>query len=392
MRKTRSNALWNQLSAEQRETLDGWLFEEKLGYVKALVRAKAELGFQGKLSSLKRYYERRQKERTVMEFVDLRKQAVDILGALGDASAYRTAAMKLLTGYLLQQVRTAPGEVDKWGAVAQLIVNNDHNEAMRELKGDEHQIRRDTLDFARERFQFDMIERAVRALPELQKLAAAMNDADPKRYSDNPHWDEAWEKMFSGGMENVQRPTSKAGQGGNGAEGKTPNTKHQTPEKIQTPIQMTNDLASHDPSEWAAGNGDEATSEGETSNFKLQTPEKLQTPNIKEMTNDEAIMTKECRMTKDQVNEPIAELGKHPTSNIEQPTPNEMTKEAKEVGCPLPVAGGDLPKADGGAVGAVKAAEVVERAAEPPPVKLKFTENGTSHDGTFRIVGRDKTG
>jgi hypothetical protein len=41
-----------------------------------------------------------------------------------------------------------------------------------------------------------MIERAVRALPELQKLKGAMEDPDPSRYTRNPHWNEARDVMF----------------------------------------------------------------------------------------------------------------------------------------------------------------------------------------------------
>jgi hypothetical protein len=196
MRKTKSNARWNSLTSEKQKALDHLLFEEKLSYTEVLPRAQKELGFKGQLSSLKRYYERRRKERTVMEFTDLCKRATEIVNAPGDAGAYRTASMKLLTAYLFQQVREAPNDVDKWGSVAHLIVDNDHNEAMRELKGAEHEIRREALDFAREKFQFDMIERAVRALPELQKLAQAMEDADLTRYRNNPHWNEARYAMF----------------------------------------------------------------------------------------------------------------------------------------------------------------------------------------------------
>ena len=47
MEKVKSNASWNALTTEQLETLDRWLFEEKLGYTEILSKAQAELGYVG---------------------------------------------------------------------------------------------------------------------------------------------------------------------------------------------------------------------------------------------------------------------------------------------------------------------------------------------------------
>ena len=63
MAKLKSHAKWNGLSKKQRETLEEWLFEEKMGFAKAWERAKKELGFTGSVSSLRRYYGRTQEER-----------------------------------------------------------------------------------------------------------------------------------------------------------------------------------------------------------------------------------------------------------------------------------------------------------------------------------------
>ena len=42
MSKLRSDSAWSKLTAEQRETLEGWLFEENIGYKEALERAQKE--------------------------------------------------------------------------------------------------------------------------------------------------------------------------------------------------------------------------------------------------------------------------------------------------------------------------------------------------------------
>src|ERR1700722_16631209 len=67
MRKTQSNAAWNGLSAEQRATLERWLFEENLGYELAYERAKTELGFAGSIASMKRFYQRMGEVRMLRE-------------------------------------------------------------------------------------------------------------------------------------------------------------------------------------------------------------------------------------------------------------------------------------------------------------------------------------
>ena len=59
MRKMRDDSTWNQLTPEQRETLEGWLFDENLGYVETLERVQKEFGLEATIASLGRYYRRR---------------------------------------------------------------------------------------------------------------------------------------------------------------------------------------------------------------------------------------------------------------------------------------------------------------------------------------------
>ena len=75
LKKTKSDARWNQLSPEQVQTLDKWLFDDKLSYIKILPRAQKELGYKGQLSSLKRFYKRRQQERVLTDLDELGKDA-----------------------------------------------------------------------------------------------------------------------------------------------------------------------------------------------------------------------------------------------------------------------------------------------------------------------------
>jgi hypothetical protein len=196
MNKTGSNALWNELTPEQRKTLDDWLFEEKLSFVEVLPKAQSELGFAGSMSSLQRYYRRRKQERVLENLTELREEVAEIGGAGSDVGALRAANMKLLGGYLFQVLREAPEKVKEWAPVASLMVQNDHNEALRELKGEEHKIRREAMEFAKEKFQIDMIEQALKALPELIELTQARKDPEMKEYERNAYLNRVRRRMF----------------------------------------------------------------------------------------------------------------------------------------------------------------------------------------------------
>src|SRR5579863_9458906 len=100
MQKVKANASWNELSVEQRATLDKWLFEERMSYAEAWPRAQKELGFKGSRTSLHRYFARREKERVLAEFKSLRDEVAAIRSAPEDATTLRAAAMKVLGQFL----------------------------------------------------------------------------------------------------------------------------------------------------------------------------------------------------------------------------------------------------------------------------------------------------
>ncbi|MDB6068141.1 MAG: hypothetical protein JWR26_4349 [Pedosphaera sp.] len=57
-RKPRSNSILHGLTPEQRERVDGWLFEENLSYARVVERCGEELGVRVSPTSARRYYER----------------------------------------------------------------------------------------------------------------------------------------------------------------------------------------------------------------------------------------------------------------------------------------------------------------------------------------------
>jgi hypothetical protein len=63
MKKLRSDSVWHSLSPEQKEKLEGWLFEECLSYTDALERAQKEFGVTASAPALSRFYRRLAEER-----------------------------------------------------------------------------------------------------------------------------------------------------------------------------------------------------------------------------------------------------------------------------------------------------------------------------------------
>lgn len=185
MQKVKSNALWRGLSAQQRETLDHWLFDEGHSYAVILPRAQQELGFKGQMSSLKRYYARREKERTFTKFEKLGVQVAALAGAPVDAKALRHANMQVIHAYLFQVLRENPEAIKELAPVVRALLQNDFNESFREIKERDLRLREETMAFAKERFEFDMTEKALKALPQLQELAEARKDPLTKRYEEH---------------------------------------------------------------------------------------------------------------------------------------------------------------------------------------------------------------
>ena len=69
-------------------------------------------------------------------------------------------------------------------------------QARREAKAEEHRIRREWLKFAQEKFQFDTMEQARKALPALRELEEARKDPELKDYEENAMINRVRREMF----------------------------------------------------------------------------------------------------------------------------------------------------------------------------------------------------
>lgn len=71
MNKLRSDSAFCQLTPEQVDVLEGWLFEERLGYPKVLEKLKAEFGLETSLTGVRRFYKRLEMERSRASLMDV---------------------------------------------------------------------------------------------------------------------------------------------------------------------------------------------------------------------------------------------------------------------------------------------------------------------------------
>jgi chaperonin cofactor prefoldin len=204
MNKVRSNASWTGLTSDQLKALDRWLFEEKQGYKVVLEKAKTQLRYQGSMSSLHRYFLRRRKERAMEEFREMRDEAVAINGAVGVPGTVHEASRNLLAKFLFEQLQRSPEDAKEALSVAKLMVQNDYNEVLRGMKEKDHEVRLKAMELAKSKFEFDMIAKGVKALPQLQRLAETMEDPDPTEYRERAI--ETREAMFGSGEEVLPVP------------------------------------------------------------------------------------------------------------------------------------------------------------------------------------------
>ncbi len=78
MSKMRSDSTWNQLTPEQRETLETWLFEENLACSETVERLRREFGLQATVSSVGRFCRRRAAERQAEDLAEAQAATFDL--------------------------------------------------------------------------------------------------------------------------------------------------------------------------------------------------------------------------------------------------------------------------------------------------------------------------
>ena len=88
----------------------------------------------------------------------------------GSAEELRAAGMKVVAQLFLRQVVQAPEQVKEWSRLAKLLLQSESNEIRFRLKREENELRHKALEFAREKFHYDILEEGKKILPQLQEL------------------------------------------------------------------------------------------------------------------------------------------------------------------------------------------------------------------------------
>ena len=159
MNKLRCDAIWNELTPEQREKIEEWLLKENLGVKEVHERAQKELGLGCSLSTIWRFHGLLLKLRSVDELGESQGAAEDVAGAGAKLDDLRSSSMKLIVARLLDKAMTR-GDLKEISALGRLM-----------LMHEEREIQRDRVDLSRERFQFKMSKAALEALPLLDEMS-----------------------------------------------------------------------------------------------------------------------------------------------------------------------------------------------------------------------------
>jgi hypothetical protein len=167
MRKMRDDSTWNQLTPEQRETLESWLFDENLGYAKTLERVQKEFGMEATIASVGRFYRRRARQRQVEELMEA-QAAASVLNVLPvNVASLREAAVKLVGKAVLKLAGEKPEELEQLVSFTKLLLESEDND-----------LRRSRLKLAEKYFDYEATAASIKELPHLRAyLDVVGNDA-----------------------------------------------------------------------------------------------------------------------------------------------------------------------------------------------------------------------
>jgi len=171
--KLRDDSTFNQLTPEQRETMEGWLFDENLGYAKTLQRVKKEFALEATMSSLGRYYRRRALDRRVEELLDAQLAAYDVKDLPLNVPVLREAVTKLLYKAVLKMGVEKPEKVEQLAALTKLL-----------LASEDIDIRRSKLKLAQKHSDYEAVAAAQKELPQLRALLNVQGFDDSQNYEE----------------------------------------------------------------------------------------------------------------------------------------------------------------------------------------------------------------
>ena len=134
-KKCRSDATWNKLTTAQRETVDEWLFDERLAYAEIVARAEKEFGLKASVASLSRYYQRRATDRQGWELLEAREMAEQVNGLAGNTDDILRAVVNLTGKAALRAGIERPDQLDTLVSLAKVLLDREKNDLRRERLG-----------------------------------------------------------------------------------------------------------------------------------------------------------------------------------------------------------------------------------------------------------------
>ena len=167
MRKLRDDSTWNQLTPEQREMLESWLFDENLGYAKTLARVEQEFELQASIASLGRYYRRRARERQVEELVEAQAAANRLNDLPVSVASLREAAVKLVGKAVLKLAGEQPEQLEQLASFTKLLLASEDND-----------LRRSRLKLAERYFDYEATAASLKELPQLRAYLEVIGNND----------------------------------------------------------------------------------------------------------------------------------------------------------------------------------------------------------------------
>jgi hypothetical protein len=156
--RMRVDSTFSRLTAEQRDKLDEWLFEERITYAEILPRIAKEFGITASRSALGRYCLVRQEERAMEDLAGADRTTKTVNGMPVKVANLRESSMKLI-GRRLQLGAIQGAEVRDVASLAKVL-----------LESERWEIQRERLALARERFQFDAAEAALAEIPRVSEM------------------------------------------------------------------------------------------------------------------------------------------------------------------------------------------------------------------------------
>lgn len=167
------DSTWKQLTLEQRETLEIWLFEENLGYAQTLAKVQKEFGVEATIASLGRFYRRRARERQVEELLEAQVAANELNDLPVSVASMREAAVKLVGKAALNLASEKPGQLEQLVSFTKLL-----------LESEDTDIRRTRLQLAQRCFDYEATAASQKDLPQLRAYMEVIGDDTTLSYDE----------------------------------------------------------------------------------------------------------------------------------------------------------------------------------------------------------------